>query len=77
MSSSRHAVCTICSKNYLHFARTLMASVARVHPDWDRFVLLVDRVDDAFDPDAEPFEVHSQAWVTISVGSILGKVHIP
>jgi len=35
-------VFTIVSGNYLHFARTLMESVAVAHPDWRRFVLLVD-----------------------------------
>ncbi len=50
-------ICTICSKNYLHFARTLMNSVERTHPDWDRVVLLVDRVEGAFDPARENFRV--------------------
>lgn len=50
-------ICTICSKNYLHFARTLMDSVERTHPDWDRVVLLVDRVEGAFDPTLENFRV--------------------
>lgn len=50
-------VCTIVSKNYLAYARTLMQGVARHHPDWHRAVLLVDRVDDAFDPSAEAFEL--------------------
>src|SRR5216684_3851400 len=35
------AVFSIISPNYRHFARVLMASVERHHPDWDRFVLLV------------------------------------
>lgn len=48
---------TICSKNYLHFARALMSSVAATHPDWDRVVLLVDRIDGMFDPGREPFRV--------------------
>ena len=38
----KKAVCTICSNNYLHFARTLMQSLAEAQPDWDRYVLLVD-----------------------------------
>lgn len=37
----RTAVFSIVSPNYRHFARVLMASVRRQHPDWDRFVLLV------------------------------------
>jgi glycosyltransferase involved in cell wall biosynthesis len=37
----RTAVFSIISPNYRHFARVLMASVRREHPDWDRFVLFV------------------------------------
>jgi glycosyltransferase involved in cell wall biosynthesis len=35
------AVVTIVSPNYWHFARVLMTSVARQHPEWKRFVLLL------------------------------------
>ncbi len=35
------AVFSIISPNYRHFARVLMASAERHHPEWDRFVLLV------------------------------------
>lgn len=38
------AVFTIVSSNYWAFARTLMQSLAEVHPEWDRHVLLVDRL---------------------------------
>ncbi len=54
---TRTAVFTIVSKNYLHFARTLMQSVKDVHPGWDRHVLLVDEVRNDFDPAAEDFIV--------------------
>ena len=37
------AVVTIVSNNYLHFARTLMQSVARHHPEADRYCVIVDR----------------------------------
>jgi glycosyltransferase involved in cell wall biosynthesis len=37
------AVVTIVSNNYLHFARTLMQSVAVQHPEADRFCVIVDR----------------------------------
>jgi hypothetical protein len=39
------AVFTIISLNYGAFARTLMESVRAVHPDWNRYVLIVDRSD--------------------------------
>ncbi len=51
------AVCTIVSKNYLAYARTLMNSVAEFHPEWKRHVLLVDEVNGRFDPGAESFEL--------------------
>ncbi|HEX4953572.1 MAG TPA: glycosyltransferase [Thermoanaerobaculia bacterium] len=51
------AACTIVSKNYLPFARTLARSFAEHHPGSPFFVLLVDRIEGAFDPAAEPFEV--------------------
>lgn len=56
-SRASQVICTICSKNYLHFARTLMDSVERTHPDWDRVVLLADRVDGVFVPARERFRV--------------------
>lgn len=37
------AVLTIVSNNYLHFARTLLKSVAEHHPEADRFCVIVDR----------------------------------
>jgi glycosyltransferase involved in cell wall biosynthesis len=41
-SSCMHtAVFSIISPNYLHFARVLMDSVERHHPEWDRHVLVV------------------------------------
>ncbi len=47
--------CTIVSKNYLPYARVLMDSLAQVHPDWERRVLLVDEMDGCFDPARESF----------------------
>jgi glycosyltransferase involved in cell wall biosynthesis len=50
----RTAVFSIISPNYRHLARVLMASAARHHPQWDRFVLLVgdpsasDRFEESF-----------------------------
>ena len=50
-------VVTIVSKNYLAFARTLMASVRQHQPDALRFVILVDEVAGEFEPDKEDFVV--------------------
>ncbi len=49
--------CTIVSKNYIAQARTLAESVRIHHPDSSFTVLLVDRPDGYFDPNAEPFTV--------------------
>lgn len=51
------AACTIVSKNYLAYARTLCASFKRHNPEADFFVLLVDRNDGEIDVKAEPFKV--------------------
>jgi len=51
------AVFTIVSKNYLHYARTLMQSVREVHGEWARHVLLVDEVGGDFDPAGEDFNL--------------------
>jgi len=56
-SNNTKAVFTIVSKNYLHYARTLMQSVREVHGDWDRHVLLVDEVRGDFDPAGEDFNL--------------------
>ncbi|MBV8633561.1 MAG: hypothetical protein JO002_03650, partial [Burkholderiaceae bacterium] len=45
--TSKTAVFTIVSLNYGAYARTLMESAQQAHPEWDRFVLLVDRCPDA------------------------------
>lgn len=54
--SALHA-CTIVSKNYLPFARVLARSFRAHHPGSRCFVLLVDRLDGAFEPADEPFEL--------------------
>lgn len=50
-------VFTIASKNYLAYARVLLKSVAKLHPEYSLYLCLVDRVDDYFDAEAEPFTV--------------------
>jgi glycosyltransferase involved in cell wall biosynthesis len=49
--------CTIVSKNYLPYARVLARSFLQYHPASRFFLLLADRVDGAFDPAQEPFEL--------------------
>ncbi len=38
------AICTVSSANYFAFAKTFLKSVEEVHPEFDRFYLLVDKV---------------------------------
>jgi len=54
---SSTAVLTVSSKDRLAPVRVLFESLQRFHPDWRRVLLLADRIEDAFDPAAEPFEV--------------------
>ena len=61
----RKAVCTICSNNYLHFARTLMDSLRAAQPDWDPYVLICDEINGVFDPGDEPFNVVALAELAI------------
>lgn len=56
-NTSPIAACTIVSKNYLSLARVWNASVQKHHPGMRTFVLIVDRIEGAFDPGKEPFEV--------------------
>jgi hypothetical protein len=57
VKSSGLAVGTIVAKNFLAFARVLASSFRQHHPDVPFFVVLTDRVDGMFEPDAEPFDV--------------------
>src|SRR5947209_7411124 len=50
-------ICTIISKNYLSAARALMRSIQPFHPDVIYCVLLVDTIDNCFDPQKEPFHI--------------------
>lgn len=48
---------TIIAKNYLPYARVLMASLRRYAPELQRVVILVDRTDGCFDLKAEDFDI--------------------
>lgn len=52
--------CTICSKNYIAFARTLMHSLKETTPDVDRCVLLVDEDHSEIRQEEEDFTI---VWV--------------
>jgi glycosyltransferase involved in cell wall biosynthesis len=56
-AQSQLTVCTIIAKNYLGQARVLAESLAKHNPEARFFVMLTDRIDGYFDPDAEPFTV--------------------
>ncbi len=51
------AVVTIITKSHLPYARVLMESVRRWAPEARRIAILADRVDGAFEPSREPFEI--------------------
>lgn len=53
----RAAAFTIIAKNYLPFARVLMASLRTWAPDIERIVVLVDRPEGMFDPSQEEFAI--------------------
>ena len=55
MDSNKITICTIISKNYLAFARTLTDSFLKFHPNGKVFVLLVDELHNLFDPKKEKF----------------------
>ena len=55
--SKRIGVFTIASKNYLAYVRVLLKSVAKVHPEYELYLCLADRVDGYFDAVSEPFTV--------------------
>jgi len=48
-------VFTIGSKNYLAYARTLLASVSKHNPEYETYLCLADQIDDHFDPEIESF----------------------
>jgi hypothetical protein len=57
LKNSNYAACTIVSKNYFAYARTLYASFILHNPDAKFFVLLVDENNDDIALSQEPFEV--------------------
>lgn len=50
------AACTIITKKYLPYARTLADSLSEHNPDVKLYVLLADKVDGHFDPSLEAFD---------------------
>ncbi len=57
MQTRKTAFFTICSKNYIHFARVWAKSVAAHHPDVDIVLYLADEADGYLDLAAEPFAI--------------------
>jgi lipopolysaccharide biosynthesis glycosyltransferase len=54
---SNWAVVTVVTRNYLHFARALSASVRQVHPEAKVIACLVDEPPDGWQRTQEPFHV--------------------
>jgi glycosyltransferase involved in cell wall biosynthesis len=57
VSHKPSAVCTIASKNYLSMVRVFSKSMARTNPGIPIYVLLVDQVENKFDPAEEPYHL--------------------
>ncbi len=57
LKMSKRIVCTTITKSHLAYARTLAETLLEHNPDAVLYVLLVDRLDDAFDPTVEPFKL--------------------
>lgn len=57
MFKRRIGIFTIASKNYLAYVRVLLKSVAAVHPEYELYLCLADKVEGAFDPRGEVFRV--------------------
>jgi len=57
MTTDEIIICTIFSKNYLSYVRTLADSFFKINPNGRMFALLVDNLDNAFNPQEEKFEL--------------------
>lgn len=53
------AVFTIASRNYFAFVHTLMKSLEKTNPNWDRFVALADEITDEFEARPRNFDLIS------------------
>jgi hypothetical protein len=56
-TNQKRLVVTAVTKNYLGYARTLARSIEAHNPGLRLLVAMVDRIDGAFDPKSEPFDV--------------------
>ena len=53
----KKVACTIASKNYLYYLRSVSESFLKSNPDTEFYILLVDEVADDFDIENEPCEI--------------------
>jgi hypothetical protein len=56
-SKNKYNICTIVSKNYIAFARTLYQSFMALHPDGKCYILIIDDIEGYIDPVKEDFEI--------------------
>src|SRR6266436_1738840 len=66
MAKRKIGVFTTASKDYLAYARALLKSLASVHPEYALYLCLADKVDGAFNPSSEPFNVVESDSIGIS-----------
>ena len=57
VGSNKTVLFTITSKNYVSYARTVLKSVAKIHPEYALFLCLADEPGEDFDLEGEPFMV--------------------
>jgi lipopolysaccharide biosynthesis protein len=62
-SPKKSAIVTIVSNNYLHFARTMLQSFKKFHPDYARYCVIVDR-------DPEPSAAFAAEFEAIRLGQL-------
>ena len=66
------AIVTIVSNNYLHFARTLLQSVAAQHPEAKRYCVIVDRDPEPARALAEEFEAIALDQLALETAAAMG-----
>ena len=65
MNTDEIVICTIFSKNYLSYVRTLADSFYKANPKGKMFALLVDTLDGSFNPKEEKFDLVSLEDISI------------
>ena len=68
----KRAICTIITRNYLSYARTLAETLYQHNPDYQLYVLCIEPIEGAFNPQQEPF--HCLTLEDLSDIDTIGKM---